>query len=150
MEITGFGSFTSHVIGWAYFIAWSASFYPQAILNYKRKSVQGLSLDFIFLNVLGFLCYSVFNLAFYFSTSIQDQYRDRNDGQDNLVRSNDVFFAVHALVLSTFTLFQTFFYKVCSRSNCENEQSSSLSLRIISHGHPLSTPFSNFHDWAAD
>ncbi|KAF9336436.1 hypothetical protein BG006_008717 [Podila minutissima] len=111
MEITGLGSFTSHVIGWAYFIAWSASFYPQAFLNYRRKSVQGLSLDFIYLNVLGFLCYSVFNLAFFFNTTIQDQYRDRNDGQDNLVRSNDVFFAIHALVLSTFTLFQTFFYK---------------------------------------
>ncbi|KAG0343891.1 hypothetical protein BG004_004906 [Podila humilis] len=111
MDFTGLGSVTSHVIGWAYFIAWSASFYPQAILNYKRKSVQGLSLDFIFLNVLGFLCYSIFNLAFFFSTTIQDQYRDRNDGQDNLVRPNDVFFAVHALILSTFTLFQTFIYK---------------------------------------
>jgi uncharacterized protein with PQ loop repeat len=51
--------FISHFAGWAYFMAWSASFYPQAILNYQRKSVQGLSMDFIFLNVFGFLCYSV-------------------------------------------------------------------------------------------
>ncbi|KAF9357268.1 hypothetical protein BGX26_004011 [Mortierella sp. AD094] len=107
----GFGSFVSYLIGWAYFIAWSASFYPQAILNYRRKSVQGLSMDFIHLNVLGFLCYSIFNLAFFFSTEIQEEYKRRNDGQENLVRANDVFFALHALILSTFTLVQTWAYK---------------------------------------
>ncbi|KAG0063677.1 hypothetical protein BGZ90_002543 [Linnemannia elongata] len=107
----GFGEILSHVIGWAYFIAWSASFYPQAILNWRRKSVQGLSMDFIYLNVLGFLCYSIFNLSFYYSPEVQEEYRKRNDGQDNLVRANDVFFAVHALILSSFTLFQTLIYK---------------------------------------
>ncbi|KAF8925549.1 PQ loop repeat-domain-containing protein [Dissophora ornata] len=107
----GFGHFVSHFIGWAYFIAWSASFYPQAILNWRRKSVQGLSMDFIHLNVLGFLCYSIFNLAFFFSSEIQEEYKRRNDGQENLVRANDVFFAVHALVLSSFTLVQTWIYK---------------------------------------
>ena len=25
------------VIGWAYFVAWSVSFYPQVYLNWKRK-----------------------------------------------------------------------------------------------------------------
>ncbi|KAF9175664.1 hypothetical protein BGX21_010569 [Mortierella sp. AD011] len=107
----GLGQLLSHLIGWAYFIAWSASFYPQVILNWRRKSVQGLSIDFIYLNVLGFLCYSIFNLAFFYSAEVQEEYRKRNDGQDNLVRANDVFFAVHALILSAFTLFQTFIYK---------------------------------------
>ena len=37
-----------------YFCAWSISFYPQAYLNYRRKSVVGLSLDFQLLNLLGF------------------------------------------------------------------------------------------------
>lgn len=32
----------------------SISFYPQAFLNYRRKSVAGLSLDFQLLNMLGF------------------------------------------------------------------------------------------------
>ncbi|KAG0378525.1 hypothetical protein BGX24_003558 [Mortierella sp. AD032] len=107
----GFGEILSHFIGWAYFIAWSASFYPQVILNWRRKSVKGLSMDFIYLNVFGFLCYSIFNLAFYYSPEVQEEYRARNGGQDNLVRANDVFFAVHALALSSFTLFQTLIYK---------------------------------------
>ncbi|KAF9114337.1 hypothetical protein BGX27_011157 [Mortierella sp. AM989] len=68
-------------------------------------------MDFIHLNVLGFLFYSIFNLAFFYSTEVQEEYRKRNNGQDNLVRANDVFFAVHALILSTFTLFQTLIYK---------------------------------------
>ncbi|KAG0366254.1 hypothetical protein BGZ54_005602 [Gamsiella multidivaricata] len=42
---------------------------------------------------------------------IQKEYRRRNAGQDNLVRANDVLFAVHALILSTFTLSQTLIYK---------------------------------------
>ncbi|KAF9928981.1 hypothetical protein FBU30_001986 [Linnemannia zychae] len=107
----GFGSVLSYIIGWAYFLAWSASFYPQALLNYRRKAVQGLSLDFVHLNVFGFLCYSIFNVAFFFSTEIQEEYKRRNDGQENLVRANDVFFAVHALILSTVTLVQTWVYK---------------------------------------
>lgn len=111
----GSGEILSHFVGWAYFIAWSASFYPQAILNWRRKSVQGLSMDFIYLNVLGFLCYSIFNLSFFYSADVQEEYRKRNDGQDNLVRANDVFFAVHALILSSFTLLQTLIYKVCNQ-----------------------------------
>jgi cystinosin len=27
----------SDVVGWLYFVAWSLSFYPQAILNYQTK-----------------------------------------------------------------------------------------------------------------
>ncbi|KAK3808427.1 MAG: putative L-cystine transporter [Benniella sp.] len=107
----GFGALLSHLFGWAYFFAWSASFYPQAILNWRRRSVQGLSMDYLYLNVLGFICYSIFNLSFFFSSAVQEEYRGRNNGQDNLVRANDVFFAVHAFIMSSFTLLQTFFYK---------------------------------------
>ena len=27
----------SDIIGWLYFLAWSASFYPQSIINYNKK-----------------------------------------------------------------------------------------------------------------
>ncbi|KAI8065552.1 PQ loop repeat-domain-containing protein [Gongronella butleri] len=101
----------SNILGWTYFLAWSISFYPQAILNFRRKSVQGLSLDFVYYNVFGFLCYSIFNLAFFFSKEIQEQYRHRHNDSDNLVRGNDVLFAVHAFLISAFTLTQTFHYK---------------------------------------
>ncbi|KAI7905511.1 PQ loop repeat-domain-containing protein [Cokeromyces recurvatus] len=101
----------SSVIGWCYFLAWSISFYPQVILNWQRKSVKGLSMDFLYYNVYGFFCYWVFNITFFFSKEIQKEYRERNDSKENLVRFNDVMFATHALFISFFTLIQTFYYK---------------------------------------
>ncbi|KAF9914714.1 hypothetical protein BX616_007702 [Lobosporangium transversale] len=53
----------------------------------------------------------IFNVAFFFSSEIQEEYKRRNNGQENLVRANDVFFAVHALIIATFTLIQTQIYK---------------------------------------
>ncbi|KAJ1733686.1 hypothetical protein LPJ61_001439 [Coemansia biformis] len=105
------GDTLSTVLGWTYFVAWSVSFYPQVCLNYKRKSVEGLSIDFLVYNVYGFACYAVFNSAFFFSKSIADEYARRNDGHTNLVRFNDLFFSYHALVLSLVTFAQTFYYK---------------------------------------
>ncbi|KAK0546926.1 hypothetical protein OC845_004373 [Tilletia horrida] len=118
----------SQACGWIYFVAWSASFYPQAILNFRRKSVsgehrghpasqsssitsdsgicKGLSFDFATLNTFGFLCYTVFNIAFYSSPLIREQYRARHGGQDNVVQLNDVAFAVHALILMLVVMVQ--------------------------------------------
>ena len=48
----------------AYFLAWVISFIPQLHINYTRKSVVGLSFDFVFLNIFGYLCYSANLLAF--------------------------------------------------------------------------------------
>ncbi|KAI8072253.1 PQ loop repeat-domain-containing protein [Gilbertella persicaria] len=106
------GSTISSLIGWCYFVAWSFSFYPQTILNWKRKSVQGLSIDFLCYNVYGFLCYWIYNMSFFFSHEIQDEYKQRNpESNGSLVRFNDVVFAMHAFLVSSFTLMQTFYYK---------------------------------------
>ena len=103
-------------IGYIYFLCWSVSFYPQVIQNYKTKSTTGLSIDFCGLNVLGFSCYSVYNLAFFWASSCPDSelmrlYRKRHgDSAEITVQSNDVAFAVHALLLSTITLLQIVYY----------------------------------------
>lgn len=100
----------STIIGWIYILAWSVSFYPQLILNYKRKSVTGLSLDFLILNVLGFLCYSTYTIVFLASTTVQDEYRRRNSKSAGpLVRGNDAAFAIHATLISTLTVIQFYF-----------------------------------------
>lgn len=62
------------IVGWVYFAAWSISFYPQIILNFRRRSVTGLNFDFLALNIIGHSCYSVFNGSLYFSKDIQKQY----------------------------------------------------------------------------
>jgi cystinosin len=59
------------------------------------------------LNVLGFACYTAYTVCFYFSSGVQQQYKDRNGQNAEItVQTNDVAFAIHALILSTITLLQ--------------------------------------------
>lgn len=100
----------SAIIGYTYTLSWSVSFYPQVWTNFARRSTTGLSADFCALNVLGFACYSAYNVALYASPAIQETYRQRHHGNQVTVQSNDVAFALHALLLSSVTLSQIVYY----------------------------------------
>ncbi|KAI0434632.1 PQ loop repeat-domain-containing protein [Xylaria sp. FL1042] len=95
-----FLEFLSALFGWVYTICWSLSFYPQAILNFRKKSTGGTTVDFPFLNVLGFACYWIYTSAFYWSPNIRHQYALRHDNHTPTVAFNDVAFAFHAFVLT--------------------------------------------------
>ncbi|XP_066146383.1 cystinosin homolog [Euwallacea fornicatus] len=101
----------STIIGWVYFVAWSISFYPQAYINWKRKSVIGLNFDFLSLNIVGFILYSVFNLGLYLIPEIKEEYSVRYPRGLNPVQVNDIFFAVHAVILTSFTIYQCLIYE---------------------------------------
>jgi len=107
--VLGLGIFSA-VLGWAYTIAWSSSFYFQVLLNYQRKFVGGLSIDYVNLNFLGHSSYAIYSLFFHFNGAIKDEYRRRHGGHDNTVQLNDVAFACHAATLSLITLLQTYWY----------------------------------------
>ncbi|KAI4203235.1 MAG: hypothetical protein LQ346_001831 [Caloplaca aetnensis] len=82
--------------------SWSLSFYPQPILNLRRRSTAGTTPSFPFINTLGFVSYLASTLAFYASPLIRHQYAVRNPSAPNpTVRLNDVVFTVHAVVLSS-------------------------------------------------
>ncbi|OAX81950.1 hypothetical protein ACJ72_03709 [Emergomyces africanus] len=86
---------------------WSASFYPQPILNYRRRSTQGLAIDFPTVNTLGFICYMIYTATFLCSPLIRDQYAARHPiSPEPSVRLNDLAFAVHAVILSSLVLSQ--------------------------------------------
>mmetsp|Transcript_1026 Transcript_1026/g.1659 ORF Transcript_1026/g.1659 Transcript_1026/m.1659 type:complete len:300 (-) Transcript_1026:127-1026(-) len=103
----GFWKSVSWVNGWLYTTAWSISFYPQLILNYNRRSTEGLSYNFVWLNFLGFSCLTIYDCGFYFSTELRRIL--------DLVERNDVVFAVHATVVTGITLFQMYcFGYTCS------------------------------------
>jgi len=101
----------SQVIGWVYFVAWSVSFYPQIYENWKRKSVIGLSFDFLGLNVVGFFLYSLFNVALYWIKPIQDEYFSRHPTGVNPVQLNDVIFSLHAVFACIITIIQCIIYE---------------------------------------
>jgi hypothetical protein len=49
----GFLELLSAFFGVTYFTAWSFSFYPQSLLNFRRKSTSGTTVDFPLINCLG-------------------------------------------------------------------------------------------------
>lgn len=51
----GFLEALSALFGWVYFLAWSLSFYPQFLLNLRRRSTSGTTVDFPMINCLGML-----------------------------------------------------------------------------------------------
>ncbi|XLR28219.1 hypothetical protein S83_056119 [Arachis hypogaea] len=65
---------TYEALGWFAFFSWSISFYPQVILNFRRKSVVGLNFDFVLLNLTKHSSYLIYNASLYFSSAIQNQY----------------------------------------------------------------------------
>ncbi|KAL0246192.1 hypothetical protein GEMRC1_007406 [Eukaryota sp. GEM-RC1] len=90
----------SNVLGVAYFAAWSFSFYPQFFLNFRRKSVVGLSFDFQLYNLVGFVYYSIYCIINYFKL-VSDPLH---------INVSDIFFAVHASIITALTCIQILIY----------------------------------------
>ncbi|XP_078488162.1 cystinosin [Ciona intestinalis] len=99
------------VIGWLYFVAWSVSFYPQTILNYQRKSVIGLNFDYIVYNITGFLAYGFYNIGLFWIPVVKEEYLKMYPDGVNPVQANDVFFTIHAVVLTAIVIVQCFIYE---------------------------------------
>ena len=91
----------SDVIGWCYFIAWSVSFWPQAVLNARRRRVTGLSFEFLAYNLTGFLFYSAYSTVKFFAST----------GCPQTVEVNDLAFGYHAVLLTAVTIVQCLLYK---------------------------------------
>lgn len=104
--------YVSFIVGWVYFVAWSISFYPQLWINYNRKSVVGLSFDFLALNFVGHTLYAIFNSCLYFVPFFQEEYFNRFPRGTNPVELNDVFFSIHASIITAITVAQCFLYEV--------------------------------------
>ncbi|CDP16643.1 unnamed protein product [Coffea canephora] len=100
------------LLGWIAFASWSISFYPQVILNFRRKSVVGLNFDFVLLNLTKHSSYLIYNASLFFSSAVQRQYHQKF-GFDQMipVAANDVAFSAHAVLLTVFTLFQIAIYE---------------------------------------
>ncbi|KAG9228664.1 lysosomal L-cystine transporter-like protein [Amylocarpus encephaloides] len=96
----------SFLFGWVYFLCWSLSFYPQPILNLRRGSTTGTTIDFPAINVLGFIAYFLSNASFLYSPRIREEYALRHHGLTPTVQFNDLAFAGHAVIVSAITLSQ--------------------------------------------
>jgi cystinosin len=61
-------------------------------------------------NVIGFSSYSVFNAVMYWSSEIQEEYRQQNNGHNNQVQLSDVFFPIHGVAITFLIVAQIYFY----------------------------------------
>jgi len=110
--------------------SWSASFYPQPLLNWRRKSTTGLTVDFPALNVVGFVSYTISTACFLYSPTIRDQYALRHPGApEPTVRFNDFAFAAHAMVMVVLTYSQ--FYSLLWKFDVPKTQKTSWMVRAI-------------------
>jgi cystinosin len=103
-------NYISSIIGWWYFMAWSISFLPQLYLNWQRKCVVGQSFDYVFLNVLGFTAYSIYNICFFFVDPVKREYEDRFHDKND-VEANDVAFAVYSFFCVVLNTYQIIIYE---------------------------------------
>ncbi|KAB5591112.1 Glycerol-3-phosphate dehydrogenase (NAD+) [Ceratobasidium theobromae] len=83
---------------------------PSCSLTTYDYSVDGLSMDLVALNIVGFSSYTFYTINFLYNGEVRDEYRQRHDGHNNSVQFNDFVFAAHALALALITFFQTLCY----------------------------------------
>lgn len=111
--------------------SWSASFYPQPILNWQRRSTKGLTVDFPALNVLGFVSYTISTSSFLYSPKIRQQYALRHPkSPEPTVRFNDFAFAAHAVILVILTYSQ-FFASIWGFEVSKNQRMNSITRTVI-------------------
>ncbi|KAI2473841.1 PQ loop repeat-domain-containing protein [Annulohypoxylon bovei var. microspora] len=127
-----FLEFLSALFGWIYTLSWSLSFYSQPILNIRRKSTSGTTVDFPFINALGFLTYLIYNAVFYSSPVIRYQYALRNHDHTPTVAVNDIVFAAHAFVISTILTSQYFLPSIWGFDRAPGTRPSRLMLGVAS------------------
>lgn len=98
-------------IGWLYFFLWSVSFYPQVIMNYRRKSVVGFGFDYLGYDYVGFAAFSLYNCLLFWSPSVFSLYLENYPGASNPIQLNDVLFCLHAVFIQTVNLYQCLTYE---------------------------------------
>ena len=106
--------YAAQIVGWIYFVCWTVGYYPQIYLNFRRKSVVGLSFDMTCMEFLGSLEYFLYTIMLYCDAALQKyfhsfEHQHLND-QDNTVKLTDVVFASHGLVMASITVLQIIFY----------------------------------------
>lgn len=99
------------VLGWMAFATWSLCFYPQIVLNFRRKSVVGLNFDYVLLNFFKQIAYLFYNLSLFFSPIVQKQYYQKFGYNQMLpVAQSDVAFSIHIVFTSSLVMFQICIY----------------------------------------
>ena len=128
--------YVSNVFGWCYVICWGASLYPPLRLNYSTKSVEAISIDFVWLNFCGSALYLASVVLLFYNGKLREKYAQRNAAEFHhdkpalpLVRFNDVIYGLHSFILIMALLYQ--FYFLGYRRNHRQHMSRTVKLLLL-------------------
>lgn len=108
----------------AYAAAAHTTFTPQVIQNAQRKSVAGLSADYLVYSMLGYAAYTAYTAALHFNPGVQAAYMAAHAGSPPDVQLTDFLFAGHALLATMYTIYQCVLYGGNSSSGSSSDGSS--------------------------
>lgn len=106
----------SHVVGWLYVISWGVANYPTIISNIQLKSVQGISIDYIYFNEMGFILYTLYTGLMWKSPLIRKEFFDEY-GEYPLIKFNDLIFGLNILLTNSILLSQAYFWNFKKNDN---------------------------------
>ena len=69
--------------------------FPQVLLNWRRKSAEGLSLEYVILNFTKYSAYLFYNIILHFSKLAQQQYNDHYHKYDSTIIFSCLCFMIH-------------------------------------------------------
>lgn len=117
----------SATIGWCYVLLWGLCNYPTLLSNIKLRSIQGISIDYLFFNGMGFSLYTMYTASMYCSSLVREEFKLAN-GQYPLIKLNDVVFGTHNLIVNMVILSQAY---VWGFKKNDNQRISILGVTIL-------------------
>lgn len=96
----------AQVVGWTYNFFWTVSFYPQVIMNFRRRSVIGFNFDYLGYDLTGFISFSLYNCLLFWSPAVFALYQQRYPGSPNPITINDIVFCIHAVFIQLINTYQ--------------------------------------------
>lgn len=116
----------SAIIGWIYVIGWGVANYPTILHNRKCKSVEGISMDYLFFNMMGFVLYTTYTSCMIFNSIIREEFYLEN-GEWPLIKVNDLIFGVHNLLTNGYMIIQAY----CLGYSKKDSQKVSIGAKVI-------------------
>ncbi|SCV01432.1 LAMI_0G11474g1_1 [Lachancea mirantina] len=85
------------VLGYGYAIPWCLSIYPSLFKNWRQKSASAISVDFLIINIVGYVCLTS---AIFLQLFCWQETNDENEPLRPTVTQFDLWYCVHSLVMN--------------------------------------------------
>lgn len=89
-----------------FYVAWTAKFYPQLYMNFKRKTTTGLSLDSLYFSLVGYSCFAIYSACTFYEVQVFGQVANHNTS----LAVFELLLLFHAAIVSAILVAQKYYY----------------------------------------